>query len=165
MQTFLFALLLVWPYIPAIITGIPLNTAKYPLVLVYSVLSLLFGILTYLFTSKSKLLSARQLAFRNMLAKLVHLPILPALLIWLSAIPGDLAFGFIFWLPLIYAYILLEMVICAMYCRSALAKARETLAISRSYVFLHIILHFLIIADVISAVCVYSELRKHPELE
>ena len=165
MKNLLFILLLIWPYIPAIITGIPLNTAIYPLILIYSVLSLLFGILTYLFISKSKQLSARQLAFRNMLAKLVHLPILPALLIWLNAIPGDLAFGFIVWLPLIYAYILLEMVTCAMYCRSALAKARETLAVSRSYVLLHISLHFLIIADVISAVCVYSELRKHPELE
>ena len=105
------------------------------------------------------------LAFWNMLIKLIHIPfyigvfLLGALFLLVAVVPI-----FTFMAPLLILFLFFVdvflMITSSMYGVNALIRAGKKHVVSKKYVIINIILQFLFIADVISAIVLYIKVRK-----
>lgn len=105
------------------------------------------------------------LAFWNMLIKLIHIPfylgvfLLGVLLLLIAVVPV-----FTLLLPFVILILILVvvflMITSSMYGVNALIQAGMKQVVSKKYVIINIILQFLFIADVISAIALYIKVRK-----
>lgn len=173
MQTILFALLLVWPYLSVYFMAIVVRIADSLLpAWIFHIFSIVLVLFTYLCIRKQTLFSAKKLAYRNLLAKIVHLPLF--FYMW-SGIVYEIISPYGFGWPIIllvltqglyFVFInIITMAIGAMYCGFALREAKKLGFISSVDQMLHVLLHFLPIADLISAIWVYNKCRMCPEIE
>lgn len=106
------------------------------------------------------------LAFWNMVIKLVHIPfylgvfLLGILLLMIAVVPA-----FIFVSPFLIVLLIIVdvflLITSSMYGVNALIRAGRKQAVSKKYVVINIILQFLFIADVISAIVLYIKVRKN----
>lgn len=105
------------------------------------------------------------LAFWNMLIKLIHIPfylgvfLLGVLFLLLAVVPFFTLLSPFLILILILVDVLL-MITSSMYGVNALIRAGMKQVVSKKYVIINIILQFLFIADVISAIVLYIKVRK-----
>lgn len=105
------------------------------------------------------------LAFWNMLIKLIHIPIylgnflLGILLLLVAVVPIFTLLSPFLILILILVDVFL-MITSSMYGVNALIRAGRKQVVSKKYVIINIILQFLFIADVISAIVLYIKVRK-----
>ena len=105
------------------------------------------------------------LAFWNMLIKLIHIPfylgvfLLGVLFLLVAVVPifTFLSPVLIFFLFLVDVFL---MITSSMYGVNALIRAGMKQVVSKKYVIINIILQFLFIADVISAIALYIKVRK-----
>lgn len=105
------------------------------------------------------------LAFWNMLIKLIHIPFyLVVFLIGVFFLFAAVVPVFTFVAPLlIFCLFLVDvflMITSSMYGVNALIRAGRKQVVSKTYVIINIILQFLFVADVISAVVLYIKVRK-----
>lgn len=106
-----------------------------------------------------------RLAFWNMLIKLIHIPfyigvfLLGVLFLLAIVVPAFIFLSpvLIFFLFLVDAFL---MVTSSMYGVNALIRAGKKQVVSKKYVIINIILQFLFVADVISAIVLYIKVRK-----
>ncbi|MBD5548337.1 MAG: hypothetical protein HDQ97_13205 [Lachnospiraceae bacterium] len=105
------------------------------------------------------------LAFWNMLIKLIHIPfylgvfLVGAVFLLVAVVPI-----FTFMAPLMILFLFFVdvflMITSSMYGVSALVRASKKQVVSKTYAIINIILQFLFIADVISAIVLYIKVRK-----
>lgn len=105
------------------------------------------------------------LAFWNMLIKLIHIPFyLGVFLLGVLSLLVMVVPVFIFLSPvLIFSLFLVDaflMITSSMYGVNALIRAGKRQIVSKKYVVINIILQFLFVADVISAIVLYIKVRK-----
>lgn len=109
--------------------------------------------------------SCYHLAFWNMLIKLIHIPfylcvfLLGVLFLLVTVVPIFIFLSpvFIFFLFLTDVFLMLTS---SMYGVNALLRAGRKQIVSKKYVIINIILQFLFVADVISAVTLYVKIKK-----
>lgn len=105
------------------------------------------------------------LAFWNMLIKLIHIPLyivvfFVGLFFLLTAVVPFMTFVSLFIIICLFISDVFLMITSSMYGVNALIRARREQMISTTYVIINIILQFIFVADVISAVVLYIKLRK-----
>lgn len=105
------------------------------------------------------------LAFWNMLIKLIHIPLyIVVFLAGVFFLVAAVVPVFTFVAPILIFGLFLSdvflMVTSSMYGVNALIRAGKKQIVSKTYVIINIILQFLFVADVISAVVLYIKLRK-----
>lgn len=105
------------------------------------------------------------LAFWNMLIKLIHIPFyIGAFLLGVLSLLVMVVPVFIFLSPvLIFCLFLMDaflMITSSMYGVNALIRAGKRKVVSKKYVVFNIVLQFLFVADVISAIVLYIKVRK-----
>lgn len=105
------------------------------------------------------------LAFWNMLIKLIHIPfylgvfLLGVLFLLVAVVPIFTLLSPILILILIFVDVFL-MITSSLYGVNALIRASMKQVVSKKYMIINIILQFLFIADVISAIVLYIKVRK-----
>lgn len=161
-------LLAVWPYTVFLAALVPEGRVTDALFLWYVVLTAAVYVLNIVHACRAcKRELPQRLAFWDMVLKLVHVPFylmvfcVGVLLLFAMVVPALLFLSPLAILTLAAVdYLLLVTSSSYGIAASFGAKRRGTLPTGRSV--LHIVLHFLFVADLISAVCLYVRLRKAP---
>lgn len=109
--------------------------------------------------------AADELAFWNMLIKLVHIPFyLLVFIAGVALLAASVVPGLIFVTPIVIIGLMIGsfclMVTTSMYGINALVRAARMREISASYAVIHGILHFIFVADTISAVLIFIKIRR-----
>ena len=161
--------LAIWPYLYAtLLFSVPTTYEVLSELILWGgmVLTLVFYISHIIYACICKGEDAYyDLAFWNMLIKLLHIPFyLCIFLIGVFFLLAAVVPVFTFVAPiLIFCLFLVDvflMVTSSMYGVNALLRAGKKQMVSKTYVIINIILQFLFVADVISAVVLYIKLRK-----
>ncbi len=157
--------LLLWPYLMIFIllAGLVSPAALLGVSLVYTLMTFAVYILNIIhaWTYKSED-SYKNLAFWNMLIKLVYIPFYIIIFIIEMCLLVSIFFvgaGRDYASELVVCALYL-MVVPSMYGVSAVVQARKRGLVSTTYAVVHSILHFILVADLISAVILYAKLEK-----
>ena len=158
-------ILLVWPYLifPQFLMMLSGEDAVRSYAIGYEIMTVVICALNiiYAWTYKSQD-SYKDLAFWNMLIRLVYIPfyiiifIIEIVLLSTSIIAG---FGSILAIEIIFLVICL-LVTSPMYGVSAVIQAKKRGLVPSEYAVLHSILHFIIIASLVSSIVLYAKLGK-----
>ena len=107
----------------------------------------------------------RELAFYNMLIKLIHIPfylgvfILGVMFLLASVVPA-----LIFFTPMVLIYLIFSdmilLVVSSMYGVNAIRKANRCGILTGKSTVRNLIMHFIFVCDVISAIHIYYKIRK-----
>lgn len=157
--------LAVWPYMFFGVYLIKNGKVFNLFITVYSILTITMYISNIVYACRLTGAESYQLAFWDMFLKLVHLPfyvltlLIGAFILMSMETPSEIYVGSIFVFCLIIADLFL-MLISSIYGINALLRARKKKAVSTKFMILHSILHCIIVSDVISAVILFSKLRK-----
>lgn len=111
--------------------------------------------------------AAKELARLDFMIKLVHIPFyvlifafcLPAIVVAFHPILAMIPF--MIW-TIFFIVDALLMITSSVYGLRALWKAKKEQRVSKKFAVLHTILHLVFVADVISAICIYRKIKKHP---
>lgn len=109
--------------------------------------------------------AARELAFYNMLIKLIHIPfylgvfILGMMFLLASVVPA-----LIFFTPMVLIYLIFSdmvlLVVTSMYGVNAIRKANRNGILTGKSAIINLTMHFIFIGDVISAIHIYRRIKK-----
>lgn len=159
------AVLIVWPYL-FFLSALSHNQDFHVMFLCgYMVFTIfVYGLnIIYAFRCQDRN-PACQLAFWNMLIKLLHIPFYflvfctGIVLLVSMVVPAFIMLSPIMILTLFLIDLFL-MVTSSMYGVSALIKAKRSNMITGAFATLHILLHFIFVADTISSIIVYKQLK------
>lgn len=165
--------LMAWPYFIIVLLKLPDNQSD----LFYTTFFIAYMILTVL-VYVSNIVNAclykgenagYQLAFWNILIKLVHIPFylivfsLGILFLLAMVVPALVFFSPIM-IMLLTAIDFFLMITSSMYGINAIIRAARKGYLSKKFALLHIILHFFFVTDVISAIIVYIKLKKEKRI-
>lgn len=161
-------LLMVWPYLVFAILCLGANeenTAYGGSILLLILLTAVVYIANIVNACAYKKEDARQLAFWNMIMKLVHIPFyLMIFLIGVMALVVMVVPVFVFVSPIIAITLMVIdfflMLTSSVYGINALIRARRNGSVSTKFTVLHSMMHLFFVLDVISAVVVFLKLRK-----
>lgn len=160
--------LVIWPYLfffGCLIVADNERLQKVFLV-VYSILTIMVYLsnIAYACTRKGED-SYYHLAFWNMLIKLIHIPFylftfLMGVLFLLASVVPALIFVTPFIIMMLFIIDVFLMITSSIYGINALIRAGYRQVVSREYAVINSILHFIFVADVVSAVVFYIKVRK-----
>lgn len=160
-------ILMLWPYLIAVSAVLPDELgAVQSFFAVYAVSTVVvYGFNIWNAFAGSYEDFGRRLAFYDMLIKLIHIPfyicvfLIGLLLAFAMVVPALL-----FVSPILISFMAVIdlglMFTSSMYGISAIVRLLRKNAISKKTALLHIILHFIFVADVISAICIYRKSKK-----
>lgn len=112
--------------------------------------------------------TAKELAFFNMLIKAVHIPfylgvfLIGAIFLLASVVPALIFFTPMVLISLFVTDVIL-LVVSSMYGVNAIRYAYKEGLITRKSALKNLIMHFIFVLDIISAVNIYCKVRKHSE--
>lgn len=156
-------LLMIWPYLCFVTSYIENEELSEFYCILYLILTVIVYLLNIINAFRFK--DYHQLVFWNMIIKIVHIPFyllvfaVGLMFVLAAVVPalGTIAPFIIFWLFVVDLFL---MITSSMHGINALVKARKEKVITRKYMFVHILFHFLFVADVISSIILYSSLKR-----
>lgn len=168
MRKFIPLLLVIWPYLVLGILGILPNDENFNYglaVLLVCIATAIVYIMNVIHVCKDKTQDAKELAFMDMLIKLIHIPFyLFVFLIGLIAFVLMVVPIFAFIAPVLAIMLAIIdfflMLTSSAYGICALIRARKKGTISTMFMVVHIFMHLCFVLDIISAIVVFIKLRK-----
>lgn len=166
MKKLLPILLMIWPYLVVLIFSLENEHLYLLLLLLYVLLSfflMIFSVINAWTYSGEE--AARELAAFNLLIKMVHIPFyLVVFIIGIGVLFASVVPALIFVTPIFLVILIvvdtLLLWTSSMYGVSALVKARKGGRVTTCFAVVNSILHFVFVADVISAIVVFFKIRK-----
>ena len=163
-------LLMIWPYILGFWGDLEevVGTEMAEVYLFFSVVVYVFNIINaFLYKGEN---AAYELARFNMIMKIVHVPyyllvfVIGGLFLGASVVPAFVLITPIMLIPLFVTDVLL-LVTSSMYGLNAIRRARKSGFISRKVAFKNLVMHFIFVLDVVSAINIFVKIRKRMRAE
>lgn len=161
-------ILLIWPYVLFIPILIEMDTEQMSSTFIS--LYIIFTVIIYIANIVNACVykgqdDYYQLAFWNMLLKLVHIPFYMLIfMIGLGFLMASVVPVFVFLTPMIISILfiidLFLMVTSSMYGVNAIIHARQQNVVSKKWGSEYMILHFIFVLDVISAIIIFVKFKK-----
>ena len=158
-------ILMIWPYLFLCCSTIEDDRLFELFIILYTLFTVIVYVGNIINAFKYSAEDYHKLAFYNMIIKLAHIPFyllvfLVGVMFVLSAVVPALTFITPFIIFCLFIIDFFLMLTSSMYGINALIKARKEKIMTRKYTFVHILFHFLFVADVISSIILYSSLKR-----